>query len=195
MCFVFWLILATQAAVPQFVAAQVDSAGEYEVKAAILYNLMRFVEWPPSTYPNPQAPTILCIFGRDPFGQSLSSIVSNQTTNGRPVLIRHTRTDKELVGCHVLYVSSSERKQVAEILSAAAGSHILTVGEITQFAARGGIIQFGLEDKQVRFDINLDAAGEAGLKISSRLLVLARVVKQQNGSLEGGELSTHRSNI
>jgi len=186
---VFWLVLATQAAVPQIAAAQGDSAGEYELKAAILYNLTRFVEWPASAYPNAQAPTILCILGRDPFGESLASMVSKQTPNGRLVQIRHVRNDKEVGGCHVLYISSSERKQVVQILSTAAGSNILTVGEIAQFAARGGMVQFGLEDKEVRFDVNLDAALRAGLKISSRLLVLARVVKQQNGDSGGSELS------
>lgn len=186
---VFWLVLATQAVIPQFAAAQGDSAGEYELKAAILYNLTRFVEWPPTAYPSPQAPTILCILGRDPFGESLSSMVSKQAHNGRPVQIRHVRNDKEVGGCHVLYISSSERKQVVQILSTAAGSHVLTVGEIAQFAARGGMIQFGLEDKEVRFDVNLDVALRAGLKISSRLLVLARVVKQQNGDSGGSEFS------
>jgi len=116
-------------------------------------------------------------------------MVSKQTPNGRPVQIRHVRNDKEVGGCHVLYISSSERKQVVQILSTAAGSNILTVGEITQFAARGGMVQFGLEDKEVRFDVNLDAALRAGLKISSRLLVLARVVKQQNGDSGGSKLS------
>ena len=116
-------------------------------------------------------------------------MVSKQTPNGRLVQIRHVRNDKEVGGCHVLYISSSERKQVVQILSTAAGSNILTVGEIAQFAARGGMVQFGLEDKEVRFDVNLDAALRAGLKISSRLLVLARVVKQQNGDSGGSELS------
>lgn len=186
---VLWCVLAVQAAVPQLAVAQGDSAGEYELKAAILYNLTRFVEWPPTAYSSPQAATVLCILGRDPFGQSLSSIVSKQSANGRPVLVRHARNDKEIGGCHVLYISASERKQVVQILSTASGSSILTVGEITQFAVRGGMIQFGLEDKEVRFDVNLDAASQAGLKISSRLLVLARVVKQQNGNSSGGEFA------
>jgi hypothetical protein len=185
----FWLTLAAQAVIPQFAAAQGDSAGEYELKAAMLYNLTRFVEWPPAAYSSPRAPTILCILGRDPFGESLSSMVSKQTANGRPVQIRHIRNDKEVGACHVLYISSSERKQVAQILSTAAGFPVLTVGEIVQFAARGGMVQFGLEDKEVRFDVNLDAALRAGLKISSRLLVLARVVKQPNGDSGDSEFS------
>jgi YfiR/HmsC-like len=158
------------------VAGQGDSAGEYELKAAMLYNLTLFVEWPPSAYPDQQAPILLCILGRDPFGSSLISIVPKQTVDGRLVLIRHPQNEKEIRGCHVLYISSSERKTTVQIFSTLKGSSVLTVGEMTQFAERGGMIQFALENQQVRFDINLDAASRAGLKISSRLLVLAHIV-------------------
>jgi hypothetical protein len=184
----FCLLLA-HAMAPKIAAGQGDSAGEYELKAAMLYNLTRFVEWPPSAYPDPQAPILLCILGRDPFGSSLTSIVSKQIVNGRPVLIRHAHNDREVRGCHVLYISSSERKTAAQIFSTLKGSGVLTVGEMTQFAARGGMIQFSLQDQQVRFDINLDAASRAGLKISSRLLLLARIVKDQSSdSGMGGSL-------
>lgn len=150
---------------------------EYKLKAVMLYNLMYFVEWPPSAYPDPRAPILLCILGRDPFGSFLTSTVLKQTVNGRPVLILHPQNDKEVLGCQILYISSSERKTAAQIFSTLNGSSVLTVGEMTQFAAHGGIVQFSLEDKQVRFDINLDAASRAGLKISSKLLALAQIVK------------------
>jgi hypothetical protein len=159
---------------------QQDSAGEYELKAAMLYNLTRFVEWPPSAYADAQAPTVLCILGRDPFGDSLTSFVSKQSASGRPVQIRRIANDKGIRGCHVVYISSSEWKSIVPILSALRGTSVLTVGEMAQFAARGGMIQFSLEEKRVRFEINLGAASEADVKISSRLLVLARIVKDQN---------------
>ncbi len=186
---VFCLLLA-QVVAPRMAAGQGDYVGEYELKAAMLYNLMRFVEWPPSAYPDPQAPILLCILGRDPFGSSLTSIVSKQTLNGRPVLIRYPQNGKEVRGCHVLYISSSERKTTAQIFSTLKGSSVLTVGEMTQFAAHGGMIQFSLEDQQVRFDINLNAASRAKLKISSRLLVLARIVKDEGRNPDStGELA------
>ena len=179
--------------VPKMAVAQ-DSAGEYELKAAMLYNLPRFVEWPPSAYANPQARTVLCILGRDPFGDSLVSLAANSDP-GRPMEIRHLSNDKGIRGCQVVYISSSERKRVAQILSTLKGSSALTVGEMAQFAAHGGMIQFSLEEKQVRFEINLDAASEADLKISSRLLVLARVVKgrNKNPSREGSALRCEES--
>jgi hypothetical protein len=174
------LVLAALAVNPQFAAAQEDSAGEYELKAAIFYNLTRFVDWPDSAFPGPQAPIVVCILGRDPFGDSLASMAPKQAANGRLALIHRIQQDKDARDCHVLYISSSERKNLAHILSALNGSSVLTVGEIARFATRGGMIQFGLQDKQVRFDINLDAASRVGLKISSRLLVLARIVSDQN---------------
>jgi uncharacterized protein DUF4154 len=178
----FLCLALANAFLPKAAVGQQDSAGEYELKAAMLYNLTRFVEWPSSAYADPQAPTVLCILGRDPFGGSLTSVAANPASGGRPVQIRHVPNDKGIRGCQVVYISSSERKSIVQILSTLKGSSILTVGEMDQFAARGGMIQFSLEEKQVRFEINLDAASQADLKISSRLLVLARIVKDQNKS-------------
>lgn len=165
---------------PGVATGQQDSAGEYELKAAMLYNLTRFVEWPTSAYADAQAPTVLCILGRDPFGDSLSSLASNPVAGGRAVQIRHISNGREIRACHVVYISSSERKNMAQVLSTLKGASVLTVGETAQFAARGGMIQFSLEEKQVRFEVNLDAASQADMKISSRLLVLARIVSDQN---------------
>ena len=150
---------------------------EYKLKAAMLYNLTKFVEWPNSAYPDRHAPIFLCILGQDPIANSLASTIPKETENGRTVLIRHLQSDTEFPGCHILYISSSERKTAAHIFSTLNGSCVLTVGEMAQFAAHGGIIQFSLEDQHVRFDINLDAASRAGLKISSKLLALAQIVK------------------
>jgi len=169
-----------QALIPKIAAGQEDSANEYELKAAMLYNLTRFVEWPPSAYSDPQAPTVLCVLGRDPFGESLKALGQKQDANGRPVSIKQLNKESEIRDCHVLYISTSERKSMAQILSRLKGSSVLTVGEMSQFAAQGGIVQFTLEDQQVRFEINLDAASRMTLKISSRLLALARIVKDES---------------
>lgn len=184
---VLLIFCSVHAMIPRIAAEQGDSAGEYELKAAMLYNLTRFVEWPPSAYPGPQAPIQLCILGRDPFGSALASMALEQTVDGRAVQIRHSQNDKGIRDCHLLYISSSERKTALQVFSALKGSSVLTVGEMTQFAAHGGMIQFSMEEQQVRFDINLDAASRAGLKISSRLLVLARIIKNQGGNLQSGD--------
>jgi hypothetical protein len=166
-----------QIMIPGTAGGQEDSVDEYKLKAAMLYHLTRFVEWPPSSYLDRHSPILLCILGRDPFANSINSTLPEETDNGRLVLIRHLQSDKEIPGCHILYISSSERKTAAHIFSTLNGSSILTVGEMAQFAAHGGIIQFSLEEQHVRFDINLDAASRAGLKISSKLLALAQIVR------------------
>jgi len=163
--------------VPRTATGQGDSVDEYKLKTAMLYSLINFVEWPDSAYSDRQAPILLCILGRDPFEISLTSTVLQETANGRSVFVRHLQNDKEVRGCQVLYISSSERKTAERILSTLTGSSVLTVGEMTQFAEHGGMIQFSLEDQRVHFEINLDAASRAGLKISSKLLALAQIVK------------------
>lgn len=172
-------LIVPQLLVPNRAAAQEGSAGEYEIKGAMLYNLMRFVDWPASAYPAAQSPAVLCVLGRDPFGKSLASVVSDKLVDGRPVEIRRVQSGEAMRVCNILYISSSERKRLPQILAILKGTSVLTVGEMSRFAARGGMIQFALEDKQVHFDINLDAASRSGLKISSRLLALARIVKDQ----------------
>ncbi|HEV2386111.1 MAG TPA: YfiR family protein [Candidatus Acidoferrales bacterium] len=178
---------------PVISAGQQNSPGEYELKAAILFKLTRFVQWPPSAYTGSRAPTVMCILGRDPFGGLLESLAPSQTVNGRPVQVLHLRSDKDIRACHVLFVSSSNRRSVGRIFSALRGSSVLTVGETTEFAASGGMIQFALEQRHVTFEINLDAASRADLKISSRLLALARVVKDHGrGSAESDPIAPRR---
>jgi YfiR/HmsC-like len=172
--FVFFLV---HILVPRTADGQEDFVDEYKLKAAMLYNLTHFVEWPESAYPDRHAPIFLCILGQDPFASSLTSTLPKETDNGRPVLIRRLQSEKETPGCHILYISSSERKSAAYIFATLNGASILTVGEMTQFAAHGGIIQFSMEDQHVRFDINVDAASRAGIRISSKLLALAQIVR------------------
>jgi YfiR/HmsC-like len=185
------LLLVLHIFMPLITPAQDDSASEYELKAAMLYNLVQFVEWPPKAYTGAQGPTNLCILGRDPFGDSLASVVVRQKIAEHPMQIRHVR-EQAIRDCHVLYVSSSERKNIPRILSSLQGSNTLTVGEMSQFALHGGIIQFALEEKRLRFDINLEAAARANLQISSRLLALARIVKGGGDDRVGGINASER---
>ena len=174
---VLWSVLALN---PQSGAAQESPVGEYELKAAILYNLTKFGEWPASAYRDSQTATVLCILGRDPFGNVLKEAIPREAAGVRPLLIRYLQRQEALGVCHLLYVSSSERKTMPQLFSALKGSGVLTVGETSRFAAQGGMIQFTLEDKQVRFDINLGAATREGVRISSKLLMLARIADEQS---------------
>lgn len=172
-------LMALCALIPFEAVAQTSSAGEYELKAAMLYRLTYFVEWPATAAPDSQGATILCVLGQDPVGTALPSVISGQSGSARRVEVRHPRNAGESGGCQVVYVAASEKKNMAQILATLKlkGSGVLTVGDMAQFAAKGGMIQFSLDESHVRFDINLDEATQAGLKISSRVLMLARIVK------------------
>jgi hypothetical protein len=149
-------------------------APEYQVKAAIVYNLAKFVEWSPED----RGPLIFVVIGKDPFGATLDETLRGKNVNGRGLLVRRINGIQDLQPCHLLFISSSERSRVREILQAA-GVNVLTLGEMEQFARLGGMISFVIEESKVRFEINVDALACAGIKVSSRLLQLAKVVRSE----------------
>ena len=157
--------------------AQESLEREYEIKAAFLYNFVKFVEWPAEALPEANPTLNICVLGVDPFGTALESL-RNKTVKGKSLAIRRLEGVDDLGGCHVLFISSSEVKKVAEIVRALKGSSILTVGDMERFAERGGIINLVVDRNRVRFDINVGSAERARLKISSQLLKLARVLTE-----------------
>ena len=148
---------------------------EYELKAAFLYNFAKFVEWPAGTFSDDGAPIVVAVVGDDPFRASLDS-VSGKSANGRQVVVRRMSVGQDLRSCQVLFVSSSERRRLTEIVASIEGASVLTVGEMDGFASNGGMIRLTMEDNKVRFQINAGAARHARLRISSKLLSLAKDV-------------------
>jgi hypothetical protein len=151
-----------------------STPSEYQVKAAFLYNFGRFVSWPAGTFSHSSSPFIIGVVGQDPFGASLEKAVSGKTMSNRPIVIRRFRRVSDIEQCHVLFISDSERERLAKVLDRAEGRATLTVSEIEGFTARGGMINFVVESKKVRFDINAAAAERVRLRISAKLLQLAR---------------------
>jgi hypothetical protein len=170
------LLLATAALLPSTGLAQEYQTSEYDLKAAILFNVVKFVEWPPTVYPDARAPTTVCTLGKEPFGPALDHFASGNRVFGRQLVVRRLSREDDPHGCHIIYISSSERKLLPEILKRLEGSHILTVGETEQFAAHGGMVQLTMEDKQVRFTINLGAATREELRVRSGLLALSKII-------------------
>ena len=159
-------------------SAQVQDAAptEYQVKAAFLYNFGRFVEWPPQS-PPPSTFTI-CVLGKDPFGSVLDDLIKDKSIQGMKLVARRLERVEDAGDCRILFISSSEDARLGHILAVLRGRSVLTVGEVERFAHRGGMINFRLEGAKVRFEINPDAAGQAGLTISSQLLKLARIIHE-----------------
>jgi hypothetical protein len=157
--------------------AYAQELNEYEVKAAFLYNFAKFVEWPSNAGADPNSPMIIGILGRDPFGGEIDRAIEGKSVNGHRLTIKRFSTIDSYQYCHILFVSSSEKSNLARILAAVASNSVLTVSETDRFAYIGGIINFITIENRIRFEINQAAAARAGLKISSKLLSLGRVVR------------------
>lgn len=155
--------------------AAADGQREYAVKAAFVYNFARFVSWP-ETALAPGQPFVVCVVGRNPFGDLLDRAVRDKKVHGRPVVVRAQQGSVE--ACHLAFLARAGDDPVESLLASAAARHVLTVGEGPEFAARGGAIAMVLEGGRVRFQINLKAVREAGLQVSAELIdVASRVVE------------------
>jgi hypothetical protein len=156
--------------------AQSPAAGEYQIKAAFLFNFAKFVEWPPSSFPDGSTPLRICVLGRDPFGEELRNIIMQKKVSGRTLEVDQVVDPKEARNCQILFIASSEKTPVNQILQALRGANVLTVGDTKGFVQQGGMINFVLENDRVQFEVNPKAAEQAGLKISSKLLSVAKLV-------------------
>lgn len=149
---------------------------EATVKAAFVYNFSKFTEWPAETLAAGQGPIRLCLYGnRDPFLAALAEIDGKLTQN-RVIRVRSVTQPTDFRSCHILALGESEVRQLPEALRAADASGVLTVSEIEGFAGAGGTIGLVVTNEKVQFEVNLDAAQRANLKLSSQLLKLARKV-------------------
>jgi hypothetical protein len=144
---------------------------EYQIKAAYLYNFGKFVAWPPAD--RPSSDFDVCILGNDPFGSTLDQTISNATINGKKVAARRIGRAQEAGGCRIAFLAGSEAAHISSDLNTLNKMGILTVSDLPHFLDRGGMIQFVIEDDKVRFEVNLPAAQQAGLTLSSELLKVA----------------------
>jgi hypothetical protein len=170
------LVVALCAAMPA-IAAQAQPS-EYEVKAAFVHNIAKFVEWPAALPASGRAR--LCLLGEDPSGGAFDML------QGKPIGSLNWEVVKVDAGnglkaCRVLFIAPSKRADLVRILARIEGSPVLTVGDTAGYAERGVMVNFYPEDNRVRFEINRAAAARAGLLIGSQLLRLARLVDETGG--------------
>jgi hypothetical protein len=151
-------------------------SAEYPVKLAFLYNFTKFVEWPAESYEGPSAPLNICIVGQDPFSLEIESQLRTRRVVGHPIQVQRLKSNDRLRGCHMVFIPGSEKVEQEKLVRDLMGSSILTVGESEGFAALGGIINLKVEGDQLRFEVNQRAADRARLKISSKMLSLAKIV-------------------
>jgi len=159
-------------------------SSEYLIKAGFIYNFAKFVEWPSAAFAQPDSPIVIGVLGTDPFGSVLDRLVQDKKIGQRGFVVRRYKWGKDLKDlkdlrdCKILFVSASEKAHADEIIQLVKWLPILTVGETPGFAEHGGVIRFTVEDNRVRFEVNVDAAHQADLNISSRLLTLAKIIPQ-----------------
>ncbi|PYJ57430.1 MAG: DUF4154 domain-containing protein [Verrucomicrobia bacterium] len=193
-----WVVLVAFLAHSSRVPA--TPVSDYETKAGYLLNFVEFVEWPSAAFAGPTSPLVIGVMGKDPFGAELDKL-QGKTVNGRKLeikrfkgalefrgeetpgrrqdnlAVKQARKLAELRSCHILFISSSEKNYLPLILKPLKGASVLTVSETEAFVGAGGIINFLDNGNSLQLEINLDSAEQARLKISSKLLSLAKVIK------------------
>ena len=148
-----------------------------EMTAVSLFNFAKFVEWPPEVLPGADTPIVIGVICEDAIVSEIESTVRNKTANGRRIVVQRFRKASDFFYCHILFVGASESNELAKLLAGIKNTSVLTVSETEGFTRSGGIVNIAIRDNRLQFEINQTAAERAGLKISSKLLRVARVVR------------------
>ncbi len=146
---------------------------DYRIKAAFIYNFLKFIEWPANLH---ECSLTLCIFGDDPFGNNIK-ILEGKHFGDKEILVKYISSIQDVKEGDILFIASSEKRNIKPLIDTISGLSILTVGDTKKYSENGVIINFYIERSKVRFKINVDTANRAGLKISSKLLNLAKIVR------------------
>jgi len=156
---------------------EVQSARALEIQAAFLVKFSSYVKWPAGTFSSSDSPVVIGIFGRDPFGSIIDKIARSYTTNGRRVEIRRCTDIVLLCTCNIVFITPSAMGEMDKILTAVSGQSILLVGDSSGFLDNGGMMNFVMVRKKIRFDISKTNSDRAGLEISSKLLKVAHALR------------------
>jgi len=160
--------------------AQAATPGADKVEVAFVHNIAKFVEWPAAG--GAKGALRLCVLGQGPFGKAAENLLRDKPIGNMVWSVVPVNTRANLKECQVLFIEASEAGALQRLLGSLTGSPVLTVGDTDGYGEQGVIVNFYLEQEKVRFEINNDAAGRGGLKISSQLLKLARIVREAGGA-------------
>ena len=160
--------------------SEIQTADEYKVKAAFLLNFGKFVQWPADVLGEASESIILGILGKDEFGELIDKLAETVTIQDKKLEIIRFKNIQDVKPCHILFISSSEKGQVEEILKKIKDWHVLTVSEVKRFAHQGGMINFKMVNNKIRFEVNQKAAEQEKLKVSSQLLRLGISVESNS---------------
>lgn len=160
--------------------AEESTVSENQVKAAFLLNFPKYVDWPEESFATPTSPIVVAILGDAMLANDLNKMIAGKTINGRAVVLKIVASEADYTnGCHMLFISATAHSAPA-VLSQLQGRSILTVGDEDGFLDQGGIIRFTRRERKIRLEINLSVANQSSLKISSKLLSVADLVKNNS---------------
>jgi len=165
---------------PRNAAGATETEQPYRIKVAFLFNFASLVKWPEESFKNSESPFVICHYGGSQTKEIFDTAYSGRMVERHPVEVWHPSGEGDVLGCHIFMITAERSEQVSGFIAAVAGKSILTIGETAGFALSGGVIGFYNDGSKIRFEINLDAAKRAKLRISSRLLRLARLVSSES---------------
>jgi hypothetical protein len=154
---------------------------EYQVKAAYVFNFLKFVEWPSDAGDESRGKWVVGILGNSEVGEELLRLSDGKNVLGRDLLVKRLQAADNLRACNILFISESEKKHLPAILASLHGTSVLTVADMGDFVNSGGMIQLLVEDARVRIVIDVGATDRAHLKVSSKMLLLAHVTGMAGG--------------
>lgn len=162
-------------------AQTLDEAKAIRVKAAYLYNFAKFAEWPRDVFRSADAPIVIGVLGNNPIANALEKTIKGKKVNRHPIVIRRIAsitpdTAEEMRGCQLLFVCDCESDQVPKLWELLGDSPVLVVSDMKDFARRGGMIGLSLEGGRIVFEIRRESVDRAGIRLSAKLLKLARIV-------------------
>jgi hypothetical protein len=157
------------------VVVPAQTASAPALKAAYLYNFAKFTEWPEDALPA-GAPLVICVVDDLNLTKALEDVTVGRDVDGHALVIRKIELEGPLRSCHLLYADVDSRAG-SRLIDVLKDAPVLTVTDFGQFAAMGGTTNLFVEEGRIRFAVNLEATARARLRISSRLLSLAKLVK------------------
>ena len=176
-------LILVLALAPALFAAEADSAlsKEYQIKAAFIYNFIKFVEWPEGDSGEIDETMDICVLGNDPFGPALAPVIG-KIIRGRSLFVhRLLEIPKPPEQCEIMFIAGSEANRLPGLIRILESRPVLTVSDMDQFVERGGMVYLGISDNKIHFKVNPDVVTRSGLVISPQLLALATIVRKNRG--------------
>ena len=175
------LLLATSGADLQ----ALETAQEYEIKAVYIAKLTNFITWPDTVFSHEDSPLTLCVLGDNPFSNNLENVAAKSRSNGRVLEVQYSEVLEDTQTCHILYISPSEHRRVTNIIENLEKRPLLTISDNHTFVQLGGMIElYRNKQRQIRLAVDLESIQETGLKVSAKLLRIAKVVRGDHQEVE-----------